>query len=65
MDKDGAEVVEGEEEAWEADCAKKSGEKGLTYLWSRNPPPRWQQPQEGALTWAPASGAERVGGALW
>ena len=28
-----------------ADCLKKSGEKGLTYRWSRNLTLRWQQQQ--------------------
>ena len=45
VDKDGA----GSWRAWKgpgkAECAKKSGDKGLTYLWSRNHAPRWQQQQ--------------------
>ena len=67
VDKNWAEVVEGEEGAWEGRMCEEVGGEKVDVPMVQKPPSEVATTAyaEGALTWAHASGAERVGvGAL-
>ena len=62
MDKDGAEVVEDEDGAWEGRLCEEIGRERVDEPVVQKPPSEAAATayEEGALPWAPASGAERV-----
>ena len=66
--KDGAEVVEGKEGAWEGRLCEETERERVDVPVVQKPPSEvaTTEDEEGAFTWAPALGEERrVLGALW